>query len=881
MQWPFIGRADELSRLRQAVSDPRCHGVVIAGAAGTGKTRLASECLDFARELDLRVTRVVASRAVRDVPFGALAQLMPEQGPAAGSEVDDRASRLRIAAQALADPAAGDRLLLMVDDAHLLDDLSAVVVYQLTTSTPAFILATVRVGEPAPDPVHSLWKDGLVERLELGSLTAAEVEHLLARVLDGTVDPGASSVLAQRCRGNALYLRELVEGAIRDGTLRSDGGLWRLVGPLAPSDRLAELVETRLAGLEPAEESLLELVSFGEPLGAAELGALSDPLIAESLEHKGLLTSSVDGRRLQLRLAHPLYGDVLRARIPATRARTIARALAETVEATGARRRGDTLRIASWRLTGGGGSAELMHEAASIARWHYDWDLAERLGRAGLQAGAGLETRLLMAQLSSLQGRTAEAESILSELADQAMNDDQRVRVAISRLDNLLYSVRAEHGLRVAERAEATVTDGARRDEIAARRAWILAAADGPRAAIELAETIVGRSSGRAMTWACLVAGYCLTRLGRLDDALAVSARGYDTHCRLDSPLEWYPWWHLFVRCESLTYAGRLEEAGDLAAGQHQRALADRSPEAQAYFACQLARVMRERGRVRTSAGHAREAVALFRQLDRPMFVRDGLQDLALAAALSGAEGEARSAIEALTVLKLSPYMHTGVELVQAQAWTSVAGGNLARARELFESAASLGERIGDLVNAAEALHALARIGRAKDVAGRIADVCRYVDGPLAAARATHVAGLAAGDPEALESVSTVFEGLGTDLLAAEGWADAAVVWRRRGDRRRAAAAQRRAIAAAAVCEGASTPSLHSVVARAVLAPAEREAAVLAAAGASNKEIAGQLGVAVRSVENRLQHVYSKLGISGRGELAAALGQVGVTPERR
>lgn len=871
MQWPLIGRGAELDRLGLVVADPACHGVVIAGPAGAGKTRLANEGLEIARRADMDIAQVLASHAVQGVPFGALAPLLPPVGPMASRASDDRANLLRVTAEKIADAGPGRRLVLLVDDAHLLDDMSATLIYQLVTTTSAFVLATVRAGEPAPDPITALWKDGLVERLELEGLAPAAVEELLTEVLDDTVDPGAAAALAERCRGNVLYLRELVVGATRDGTLLHEGGLWRLTGPPAPSDRLVELVGARLAGLEPAEQALMELVSFGEPLGAAELAALSDADVAESLEHKSLLTSTMDGRRLQLRLAHPLYGDVLRARIPATRARRIARELAETVEATGARRRGDTLRVASWRLTGGGGSAALMLEAATMARWHYDWELAERLALAARQAGAGFDASLLLAQLVGLQGRTARAESMLDQLAEDAMDDAQRARVAMSRLDGLLYSVRPAAGLRLAEQAEASIRDGALRDEITARRLWILAAAEGPRAGIDLAEALVARSSGRTLAWACLGAEYCLTRLGRLDDALDVSVRGYEAHLGLSEPLEWYPWWHLFVRCEALTYAGRLEEAERLAAEQHDLALIERSPEAQAYFAGQLARVMRERGRIRTSASHAREAVALFRRLDRPMFVRDGLQDMALAAALGGNGPEAAEALAALTALELTPYMHTGVELVQAQAWTAVAETDLARARALLEDAAALGEKVGDLVSAAEALHGLARLGGAKGVASRLADTCQGIDGELAVARCAHTSALAADDAERLDDASDRFARLGTDLLAAEASADAAVAWRRVGDRRRGAASHRRSVALADRCEGASTPSLQSITARAVLAPAERETAMLAAGGLSNKEIAGQLGIAVRSVENRLQHVYEKLGVSGRSELATAL----------
>ncbi len=58
-----------------------------------------------------------------------------------------------------------------------------------------------------------------------------------------------------------------------------------------------------------------------------------------------------------------------------------------------------------------------------------------------------------------------------------------------------------------------------------------------------------------------------------------------------------------------------------------------------------------------------------------------------------------------------------------------------------------------------------------------------------------------------------------------------------------------------------------------MLTTAEREVALLAASGRANKEIADQLGLSVRTVENRLHRIYEKLGIAGRPELAAALEQ--------
>ena len=55
------------------------------------------------------------------------------------------------------------------------------------------------------------------------------------------------------------------------------------------------------------------------------------------------------------------------------------------------------------------------------------------------------------------------------------------------------------------------------------------------------------------------------------------------------------------------------------------------------------------------------------------------------------------------------------------------------------------------------------------------------------------------------------------------------------------------------------------------LTPGELDTARQAAAGRSNKQIASDLHLSVRTIESHLQRAYEKLGISGRHELADAL----------
>jgi DNA-binding NarL/FixJ family response regulator len=100
------------------------------------------------------------------------------------------------------------------------------------------------------------------------------------------------------------------------------------------------------------------------------------------------------------------------------------------------------------------------------------------------------------------------------------------------------------------------------------------------------------------------------------------------------------------------------------------------------------------------------------------------------------------------------------------------------------------------------------------------------------------------------------------------------VVRRRSGDQRRAAAAELRAAALARHCNGAITPALRVIETQALLSTREIEVAALAAAGLANKEIAANLTVSVRTVENHLQRVYEKLGVARRADLAQALTSV-------
>ena len=133
-------------------------------------------------------------------------------------------------------------MVLGVDDAQLLDPVSAALVLHLATSASAFILATVRAGEPCPDAIVSLWKDDAARRIELGALGDDDVRALVETALADPVEEAALRWVTDVSRGNALYVRELVRGAVDDGALVHGDGFWRMDGPPSTNASLVELV---------------------------------------------------------------------------------------------------------------------------------------------------------------------------------------------------------------------------------------------------------------------------------------------------------------------------------------------------------------------------------------------------------------------------------------------------------------------------------------------------------------------------------------------------------------------------------------------------------------------------------------------------------------
>ncbi|MEU1343220.1 LuxR C-terminal-related transcriptional regulator [Streptomyces sp. NPDC005827] len=447
LPWPFTGREDELELVRRSSVAGR-QGVVVTGPAGSGKTRLITEAV---RGTDC--ARVTGTPATSALPFAAFAHLLPD-----GVSLPGALRHL-----------SGVRLL-VVDDAHLLDEASAALVHQLAVHGRTRLLVTAADPAPLPDAVARLWTGELLTRLALEPLPYDETARLLA---GADLDPLTVRRLHRVCRGDLRLLRDLL-GALRESgplTRVPDTGesAWR--GPLP----LTATVRARIAPLldrpDPAERDTLERLAFAEPLPPhldddLDLGTL------ERLETDGLI--HVDEHGL-VRLAHPLHGPALRARAGRLRARRLARTPGQCEPA---------LKDEEQQLADHIEQLDVREVPAPVGEWLASGDLPVPAGYAAVRA-----------RYSRLRGELREAAAWAREGLRTAPGDAScRAELARAAAETGEGSVVREDGGLAhygAVRLGAPEEAAGRLDGVLARHAEALARGDGPaldRAAESLAE---------------------------------------------------------------------------------------------------------------------------------------------------------------------------------------------------------------------------------------------------------------------------------------------------------------------------------------------------------------------------------------------------------
>ena len=858
--WPFAARDDDLVAAQKALDQRGV--VVLGGPAGVGKSRLAREIA--ARADDGTVLGIVrATESAREIPLGAFVDILSGIAPALSSP---DLTHVRDAVAALGGD--GGRGLLVVDDAHLLDEVSTTVVHQLASGQRARIVLTIRTGEPAPDAVTALWKDDAAVRLELAAFDRDQTFAVLVAELGGGLEASTARRLHDSARGNVLWLRHLVEGERAAGRLRQDRGTWVWQGAVTLSPMLADLVAARIGSLTDDQRRVLDLLSVTEPLGLGMLEDLASARAIEEVAERGLVTVEPDGARWEVRLGHPLYGESVRARTSPLRTRRLRGELSAALSRTGTRRAGDSLRRAVLDL---GSDRPLdpddLLEASVQASALRDLGLAERLLRAAVAADGGFTARLGLAHLLDYEMRSDEADAVLAEAAALTPTALERERAVVLRALARHFQAdppRSGEDLLAAEEAEHH--DDRRNPAFDALRAMFAGSAGRVDEAIELAEAVAADDTRplQSVSLAGFVLGLTYALSGRGTDVAGVVERGIEAARHPETAavagnIGYMEILDADLRGRPELARRRLEWIRDLV-----------GPQAPPFVALY-------EGRTALSAGLPRAAIRALESA-LPAFPGHGGGwggwSAALIAQAHGMLGDAAAARAAVEEAERRRHPHIPVvdfEYDLARAWAAAAAGNVREAIERCRSGADRCRALG--VHAAEVLvrQTGVRFGD-RTQASRLAALARTLDTPRARLAAAHARALVDGDAPRLLEVAARLEEAGLGLEAADAAGQSAAAARAGGDAVLAAEGEERARALAGTGEDARTPAVLEAELPVALSSREREVAVLAGEGLTNRQIADRLHVSVRTVESHVYRACSRLGLSDRAALVAVAG---------
>jgi DNA-binding CsgD family transcriptional regulator len=864
LAWPLTGRSEELRLIEAALSDEGSSGIVICGAAGVGKSRVAREALDAAASRGCVTHWAVGTSCARTLPLGAFTAWLRGDGA-------DTIQLVRGVIESLTATAPGTTVVVGVDDVHLLDDLSTFVVHQIVQRRVAKVILTVRDGEPIPTGTQDLWKAGQFDRLDLPPLSPDETNTLLSATLGGSIDAQAARRLCELVRGNVLYLRHIVEQEVAGSRLKKLHGFWQWTGdPIMPCS-LVELIESRIGALPADAGAVLDALAVGEPIKLTALERIAGSAAVEEADTRGLITLDRYDGGIEVRVAHPLYGEVRRKRAAPTTLRRLRGLVAAELAAADD---GDDIQVIIRRATLTVDSdlppdVDLLCNAANGAIWLADLPLADRLAEAAVRAGAGPEARFLRAHAVSWLGRGDEAEAVLAEVPTTQLTDKDHARLTYLRASNMLWAL--------ADPARAKIIiDDASRTKARRGRSWIDAlltvywfAMDRPDAAILASKNLALENLppivGTETAWALAAIS---ADAGRAADAVAIAQTGYTiaTHC-LDAP-------HMRfnvadAHLSALLLSGRISEALDLAERVRQEA-ADLPGAAESLGAAIAGRAALGAGNLDASCALLEEAAAALSASGHA--IGWGYRyhvPYTTALAMRGRTGEAIAVLGALDKLR-RPFRSLDYERSLARAWVSAGQGAINEAITILQAAAEIAAANGRFAAEAICLQTATQFGF-YSAAARLYELEKLVDGPRVGLAARFAGALRDGDAPELITVSKGFEAMGDLVAAVDASAHAAMAYRSRDLRGSALAAISRAEELSEQCGGADTPALRQAREPLPLTDREREIVMLVAGGMSNRDIAVRLSVSVRTVEGHIYKAMNKTGTANREELAALL----------
>jgi DNA-binding CsgD family transcriptional regulator len=861
LTWPLTGRSKEQRLIEAAIFDSALAGVVVCGAAGVGKSRIAREALSSAGSQGCEVRWIVGTSSARSIPLGALSSWAESAG-------DDNLELVRSAIASLTSSPPGKTVVLGVDDVALLDDLSTFVVHQIIQHRAAKVVLTIRQGESIPAGVRELWDGGHLDRLDLQPLSGVETTALISATLGGPLDPEAAERLWTLTRGNPLYLRNIVEQEVADERLAMQDDYWRWLGDPVLPPSLIELVEGRIGGLPSSVSDVIDALAVGEPIELGSLTRITDPAAVEQADIRGLIALDQVGDRVEARLAHPLYGEVRRNRAAATRLRRLRGLVAAELAASDDR---DDMQVVVRRATLSLDSdlepdSDLLVRAASGAVWLWEFPLADRLTAAAIHAGGGADAKLIRAYALSCSGRGQEADDVLAGIQADELADAMYGRMAFLRATNQLFvladPVRAKELIDDASRAAGQQA----RSCIDAFLTVYWAAMGKPQAAIESSDKFTWQElpdlvAQRVTAWALALA---FGEAGRAGEAAAAAKAGYPVPIRS------------FVIITD-AHLGALLLAGHIAdAAAPAETIRQRQIEFQAFQSFQVGSLAV--GRAALGSGRLDAAISLLTETvdDSTDFNGWGYRcriPLTTALAMRGSTAEAAARLGALEKLRHPSWRYLDYEFAIAKAWLAAGQGAISEAIAVSLAAAETARSNGQFAPEVMCLQTATQFGE-RSCGPRLRELAAIVEGPRAGVAARFAEALHDDDGAELAAVSAEFEGMGDLIAAVDAAAHAAIAYRHKDLRGSALGCSARAEALAEQC-GARTATLRKAAERLPLTDREREIVMLIGQGLSNRDIATRLTLSVRTVENHIYKAMAKTGTSNRDELA------GLLPSRR
>ena len=805
----------------------------------------------------------------------------------------------------VANLADGDPLLLVVDDAHWADEPSLRFVAYLARrieSLRATLIVAARPGESAdgtPGLLAELVTEPRCEVLTVDALGESAVAELLRQRGAGQVDEAFASACHHASGGNPFLLAELARELTEQGVPFTVEGAGR-VGEITPP-QVARATRARLARLDASARALAQAIAvLGDAVSlelASELAGLDPPAGANSADQ--LIEADLLEPGRPLRFRHPLLRSAVAVSLTLSQAEAAHRRAAALLRGRGEPPERVAVHLLATTANGDPEDAENLRQAAQRAAERGAPEatvpLYLRLLGEPLAPGDRAATLLELGRAEYVAGQMITAAEHL-----EAAHRDARDPVTRAWALTLLLQASSDRPMltTLAELIEPTVAELGPDERELALHLWAFGlliwrpgaptaeqleplaglAGDTPGEAVVLGHLIFRRVSAGAT--AAEAAGLA-ERAARQVDALA---RGGTTTTAFSGVVLGLRW------SDRLDLAEQVLDRAIATARRHGSMLD---------FANALglrAEVHVRRGRLREAEADARTSVAV--ELEGRWGFARGVNGLLQSLLLQGRADEAARVLgEELGegVLADVPPM-LGLMLTRARVWA--ARGDHPRALAEFNEAVHRRRKwggvtpswIGDLLAAAECHHAL---GSDHEAAPLLAQARVLADrwgtpGPLGQVLRTQ-AMIGSGDDrtELLNEAVALLDRSPARLELAGALVDLGGALRRSGHRTDSREPLRSGYDLARWCgaDALAERARQELAASGVrvrrqrltgaesLTPSERRIAVAAAEGASNAEIAQALFVTVKTVEMHLTHIYRKLDISGRGELADALSE--------